>query len=55
MDARVTDSTDPQRMGQAILTQMPLRSALISFGGVMVVNGVVSMTLIYILWNLKII
>ena len=30
-------------------------SALISFGGVMVVNGVVSMTLIYILWNLKII
>jgi GntP family gluconate:H+ symporter len=37
------------------LTGMPLRSALISFGGVMIVNGVVSMTVIYVLWNLKII
>jgi hypothetical protein len=34
---------------------MPLRSALISFGGVMIVNGVVSMAVIYILWSLKII
>jgi GntP family gluconate:H+ symporter len=37
------------------LTRMPLRSALISFGGVMIVNGVVSMAVIYILWTLKII
>ena len=37
------------------LTRMPLRSALISFGGVMIVNGVVSMTVIYILWSMKII
>ena len=37
------------------LTRMPLRSALISFGGVMIVNGVVSMGVIYALWNLKII
>jgi GntP family gluconate:H+ symporter len=37
------------------LTRMPLRSALISFGGVMIVNGVVSMAVIYILWSLKII
>ena len=37
------------------LTRMPLRSALISFGGVMIVNGVVSMAVIYALWNLKII
>jgi GntP family gluconate:H+ symporter len=37
------------------LTQMPLRSALISFGGVMIVNGVVSMAVIYVLWSLKII
>ncbi|HEX6050933.1 MAG TPA: hypothetical protein VFZ21_16755 [Gemmatimonadaceae bacterium] len=34
------------------LTRMPLTSALISFGGVMVVNGVVSMGLIYALWRL---
>ena len=33
------------------LTRMPLKSALISFGGVMVVNGVVSMALIYALWR----
>jgi GntP family gluconate:H+ symporter len=33
------------------LTRMPLRSALISFGGVMIVNGVVSMAVIYILWT----
>jgi GntP family gluconate:H+ symporter len=37
------------------LTRMPLRSALISFGGVMIVNGVVSMAVIYILWTLRII
>ena len=37
------------------LTRMPLRSALISFGGVMIVNGVVSMAVIYVLWNLKVI
>jgi GntP family gluconate:H+ symporter len=37
------------------LTRMPLRSALISFGGVMIVNGVVSMAVIYVLWSLKII
>jgi hypothetical protein len=34
---------------------MPLRSALISFGGVMIVNGVVSMAVIYILWTFRII
>ena len=33
----------------------PLRSALVSFGGVMIVNGVVSMVVIYVLWSLKII
>jgi len=37
------------------LTKMPLRSALISFGGVMIVNGVVSMAVIYVLWSLKVI
>ena len=37
------------------LTRMPLRSALISFGGVMIVNGVVSMVVIYILWSFRII
>lgn len=37
------------------LTRMPLRSALISFGGVMIVNGVVSMAVIYVLWTFKII
>ena len=37
------------------LTRMPLRSALISFGGVMIVNGVVSMAVIYILWTFKIV
>jgi GntP family gluconate:H+ symporter len=37
------------------LTRMPLRSALISFGGVMIVNGVVSMGVIYALWSLKVI
>jgi len=37
------------------LTRMPLRSALISFGGVMIVNGVVSMGVIYVLWSMKII
>ena len=37
------------------LTRMPLRSALISFGGVMIVNGVVSMAVIYVLWSFKII
>jgi gluconate:H+ symporter, GntP family len=33
------------------LTRMPLRSALISFGGVMIVNGVASMAVIYALWS----
>ena len=33
------------------LTRMPFRSALISFGGVMIVNGVASMALIYALWR----
>ena len=37
------------------LTRMPLRTALISFGGVMIVNGVVSMIVIYVLWSLKVI
>jgi GntP family gluconate:H+ symporter len=37
------------------LTRMPLRSALISFGGVMIVNGVVSMAVIYLLWSFGII
>ena len=37
------------------LTRMPLRSALISFGGVMIVNGVVSMLVIYVLWRLQVI
>jgi GntP family gluconate:H+ symporter len=37
------------------LTRMPLRSALISFGGVMIVNGVTSMVVIYVLWSLKVI
>ena len=37
------------------LTRMPLRSALVSFGGVMIVNGVVSMAVIYILWSMKVI
>jgi len=37
------------------LTRMPLRSALIAFGGVMIVNGVVSMGVIYGLWRLKVI
>ena len=37
------------------LTRMPLRSALISFGGVMIVNGVVSMIVIYVLWSLHVI
>ena len=37
------------------LTRMPLRSALIAFGGVMIVNGVVSMAVIYALWRVKII
>jgi gluconate:H+ symporter, GntP family len=37
------------------LTRMPLRSALISFGGVMIVNGVVSMAVIYALWSFRII
>ncbi len=37
------------------LTRMPLRSALISFGGVMIVNGVASMAVIYALWRSHII
>jgi GntP family gluconate:H+ symporter len=37
------------------LTRMPLRTALICFGGVMIVNGTVSMAVIYVLWRAKII
>src|SRR4029079_9845562 len=37
------------------LTRMPLRSALIAFGGVMIVNGVVSMAVIYTLWRFQVI
>ena len=37
------------------LTRMPLRSALIAFGGVMIVNGTVSMGVIYGLWKLNVI
>jgi len=36
-------------------TKMPLRSALIAFGGVMIVNGTVSMAVIYALWKARII
>ena len=32
------------------LSRMPLRSALISFGGVTLVNGIAAMTMVYVLW-----
>ncbi len=32
------------------LSRMPLRSALISFGGVTLVNGVTAMAAVYVLW-----
>ena len=32
------------------LSRMPLRSALISYGGVTLVNGIVSMGVVYVLW-----
>jgi GntP family gluconate:H+ symporter len=32
------------------LTRMSLKAALISFGGVTFVNGVVAMALVYLLW-----
>lgn len=34
----------------ASLSRMPLRSALISYGGVTLVNGIVSMAVVYLLW-----
>jgi GntP family gluconate:H+ symporter len=34
------------------LTRMPLRSALISFGGVTFVNGISAMVMTYVLWSL---
>ena len=34
------------------LSRMPLRSALVSFGGVTLVNGVSAMAVTYILWSL---
>jgi gluconate:H+ symporter, GntP family len=32
------------------LSRMPLRVALISFGGVTLVNGIVAMAVVYVLW-----
>ena len=32
------------------LSRMPLRSALISFGGVTLVNGVLAMATVYVMW-----
>lgn len=37
------------------LSRMPLRSALISFGGVTLVNGVVAMAVIYVMWRMGIV
>jgi len=37
------------------LSRMPLRSALISFGGVTLVNGVTAMAMVYLLWALGVI
>ena len=34
----------------ASLSRMPLRSALLSYGGVTLVNGVVTMAAVYVLW-----
>jgi GntP family gluconate:H+ symporter len=38
----------------ATLSRMPLRSALISFGGVTLVNGVAAMALTVLFWSLGI-
>ena len=32
------------------LSRMPLRSALLSYGGVTLVNGIFSMAAVYVLW-----
>jgi len=37
------------------LSRMPLRSALISFGGVTLVNGVVAMAVVYAMWRMGIV
>lgn len=37
------------------LSRMPLRSALISYGGVTLVNGVVSMAVVFVLWRVGLI
>lgn len=37
------------------LSRMPLRSALISFGGVTLINGVTAMGMVYLLWTLGVI
>ena len=37
------------------LSRMPLRSALISFGGVTFVNGVSAMIITYLLWSFGVI
>jgi hypothetical protein len=34
---------------------MPLRSALLSFGGVTLVNGVTAMAMVYLLWRFGVI
>ena len=34
----------------ASLSRMPLKSALLSFGGVTFVNGVTAMAAVYVLW-----
>jgi hypothetical protein len=34
---------------------MPLKSALISYGGVTFVNGVVAMAMVYVLWSIGLI
>ena len=37
------------------LSRMPLKSALLSFGGVTFVNGVVAMVMVYLLWSVGLI
>jgi GntP family gluconate:H+ symporter len=37
------------------LSRMPLKSALISYGGVTFVNGVVAMAMVYVLWSIGLI
>jgi GntP family gluconate:H+ symporter len=37
------------------LSRMPLRSALISYGGVTLVNGLASMAVVYVLWAMGVI